>query len=233
MPAQEASSPPREGRTPMEPLTPTDWADLAALHRECLPDSLVSRLGHRYAEAFYRYASRSADERIFVKRDAGRIIGACVVSLRPETLTRRLAFGTPLLWSAFLGVLRPSVAGSLVMSLRPATIEAPVDLPHSLPKILLIFTSARVRSRGAGSALLADCERCLAARGHGRYLVQTIDDEANAALRFYARNGFVERGRCVEQGRRFRILMKEIAAGTHHEGAASGASGEGVLDTHG
>jgi ribosomal protein S18 acetylase RimI-like enzyme len=198
----------------MGQLTARDCSQLADLHRECLPDSLVSRLGGGYARAFYRYVSQSADERVFLRRDADHILSACVLSLAPQTLTRRLIFGTPLLWFAALGILRLSLARWLLASFgRPSA--APHSPPHhSLPEVILIFTAPRGQGRGLGSDLLDECQRVLAARGCSEYRVRTIDDEANAALRFYARNGFVECGRCVELGRPFRILRKRIGVET-------------------
>jgi len=195
----------------MGPLARFDCSQLAALHRECLSDSLVSCLGAAYARAFYRYMSRSPHEQVFIKRDAGQIVSACVLSLSPQTLTRRLAIHTPLLWFVAMGVFRRSVRRALVGSL-PRRSAAPEKAPRSMPEVILIFTMPRVRGRRFGAALLTECDQFLSAQGHGRYLVRTIDDQANAALQFYAENAFVECGRCTERGRPFRLLSREISA---------------------
>jgi ribosomal protein S18 acetylase RimI-like enzyme len=195
---------------PRGPLTPTDCSQLAALHAESLPDSLVVRLGRRYTEAFYRYLGRSDTEQVFLARDGQRVIGACVLSLSPETLTRRLVVHTPLLPFAVLALFRPRLFWSLLGSSRGAS-HGEAALPDDLPEVLLIFTSPTIRSRGLGAKLLAACEQFLAGRGHGRYLVRTVDDAANAALRFYARNGFVPLGRSFQHGRWFQVFQKPIA----------------------
>jgi ribosomal protein S18 acetylase RimI-like enzyme len=198
----------------MGQLTARDCTQLAGFHRECLPDSLVSRLGDGYARASYRYVSQSADERVFHRRDADQIISACVLSLAPQSLTRRRIFGTPLLWFAALGVVRLSLARWLLGSLGRRSAAPYAETPPSLPEVILIFTTPRGQGKGLGSDLLDECERVLAARGSGEYLVRTVDNESNAALRFYAKNGFVECGRCVELGRPFRMLRKRIGAAT-------------------
>ena len=197
----------------MNTLTSTDCLQLTEVHLECLPDSLVSRLGRRYTRAFYRYINLSHNEHVFVERDAERIVSGCVLSLDPGTLMRRLAFGSPLMWFAVLGVLRPSILRLLVGSLGRGEPASQYRVLHSSPEVILMFTAQRARDRGAGSLLLGECERFLTARGYGQYLVRTVDDESNAALRFYAKNGFIECGRCVQYGQPFRILRKEIGDG--------------------
>jgi ribosomal protein S18 acetylase RimI-like enzyme len=204
---------------PARSLAPADCSRIAALHAECLPNSLVVLLGRRYAEAFYRYASRSDRERVFLAREGDRVVGACVLSLSPGTLPRRLLVHTPLLLFAALGILRPGLAGSLLGSSRYEPSQGE-DVPSpGLPEVLLIFTSPTLRSRGLGADLLSCCERFLAGRGQGRYTVRTLDDVANAALRFYARNGFLPHGRSFQHGRWFRVFQKTIAAAPAGEAA--------------
>src|SRR5215468_11379602 len=84
----------------MDRLSPAECGQLAALHCACLPDSQVSQLGIAYATAFYRYVSRSPQEKAFVSRADTEIIGGCVLSLSPTTLRRRLLLHTPLVFHA-------------------------------------------------------------------------------------------------------------------------------------
>src|SRR3974390_2317070 len=91
----------------MEQLTATDCSRLASLHLEALPDSLISELGLRFAASFYRYASRSPVDKVFVARNArGEVSGGCLRSLRRATLHRRLILHTPLLLYALPWFLR-------------------------------------------------------------------------------------------------------------------------------
>ena len=217
--ADVAGPGPRTIDAPPEAPAPADVPRLAALHGECLPDSLVWRLGPSYTRAFYRYLARSGRERVLVARVGGRVVGACVLSLDPGSLTRRLALRTPLLPAALRGLFRPGVARSLLGTGGRAPADGRDDPPRGLPEVLLIFTAAEARGRGVGSSLLAACERSLADRGLAAYVVRTVDDEANPALAFYARNGFQPCGRSFEHGRWFRVLKKAPAA------AADGSAG--------
>jgi GNAT superfamily N-acetyltransferase len=155
--------------------------------------------------------ARSKREHLFVTRVADRIVGACILSLSPESLTRRLALHTPLLWFAALALIRHGLARSMLRGGGHAAVSTHDKPVHDLPEVLLIFTAADARGTGIGSALLSACERTLAARGLTEYLVRTIDDEANAAIRFYTRNGFQNCGHALVHGRWFQVLKKTLA----------------------
>lgn len=202
--------------TSSDELTTTDCSLLAALHIHCLPDSLVSHLGYSYAKSFYRYIRRSQQEFIFVHRNAGQIVSACVLSLSPKTLDRRLIKYTPLLlWVPFRlfrlpvgkivkAILQPKLPAMLGTSVRSSVTF------DRVPEVILIFTAPEARSRGFGSALLDRCESFLLGQGYHHYIIKTFDDETNRALRFYANNGFVERRPFVKYGKPFRLWEKSL-----------------------
>jgi ribosomal protein S18 acetylase RimI-like enzyme len=192
----------------MSELTITDCAQLAALHCEALPDSIVSELGARYARSFYRYLGSSAAERVFVTRDQGEVISGCVLSLRPKTLRRRLLLHTPLALHAVPWFLRNLLNRRHAGASKSAA--APDPVPAHIPELLLIFTAAHARSRGAGAALLEQCEAFLRSRGIGEYAVRTVDEPANRALQFYAKHGFTACGQAYGQGRVFRVFRKGL-----------------------
>jgi GNAT superfamily N-acetyltransferase len=194
----------------MNPLSRDRCRQLARLHLECLPDSAVSRLGLRYAEAFYRYVGRSPHEAVFVEVASDDVAGACVVSLRPKNLRWRLLFRTPLLFRLALNVL-----GTMRVRHEGRRGETPVQGPDPLhastPELILIFTAPRLRSAGIGTRLLGQCERFLEDRGYSKLGVRTVADPGNRALAFYARSGFAECGRSADRGREFQVLMKTFA----------------------
>ena len=191
----------------MTELTSHDCACLANLHRQALPDSTISELPAAYARSFYRYLGTSKDERVFVARNAeGKVVGGCVLSLRRATLHKRLVFRTPLLLYVGPWLLRK------VWKRRPTQTKtlatAPDPLPTDMPELILIFTAAEERSRGIGLSLLRQCEEFLKSRGIREYAARTLEDPANRALHFYARNGFVACGSSTDHGRRFRVFRK-------------------------
>ena len=186
-------------------LDERDIAQLAAAHVDALPESLVSRVGERYARAFYRYLAASPDELILVTRQAGgRLSGACIVSLRPSTLTRRLVTRTPLALHA------PFALGRLPL-VAMATAERGGPSQPDGPEILLIFTAPESRSQGQGAALLARAEALLASRGIRRLFVKTRDDAGNRANGFYRRAGFATLATLSKFGKRLVLFEKAIA----------------------
>jgi ribosomal protein S18 acetylase RimI-like enzyme len=196
----------------MDKLSPAERGQLAALHCASLPDSQVSELGVAYAREFYHYLSRSPFEQIFVARAGDEIIGGCVLSLSPRTLRRRLLLHTPLLFHA-VGWLwrRVSRRGPPALSRRSHPPEGEATVPRHLPELILVYTRAELRSRGTGTGLVTQCEQFLAERGHQEYIVRTVDDENNRALRFYDKNGFLAFSRSADHGRIFRVFRKKVS----------------------
>jgi len=194
-------------------LDRSDSNRLARLHVDSLPESLVSRLGVSYAKRFYRYLAGSKDEFVLVGRDGSEIASACVVSLDPASLNRRLVWHTGLpLWAALRFWRFPWLhLGSSAANGHETTSanRGQSDLAH-LPELILIFTDANARGRGWGSELLARCEVQLSERGIFDYTLKTLDDPANRAIAFYGRHGFAEFERVRKMGKAFRVFRKTI-----------------------
>jgi len=184
-----------------------DIPQLADIHCQCLPDSMVSRIGADYARSFYRYLARSEDELGFLHRDGETVVSACIVSLVPATLERRLLRHTPLVLRAPLAIRRLPIRSMAAKALGRG--DAGVEQPDG-PELLLIFTVAALRSTGIGAATLARCEEELRRRGHARYFVKTLDDPGNRAVPFYRRHGFTQLGTRVNHGKRLGLWEKAL-----------------------
>lgn len=180
-------------------------AQLARMHVAALPESLVSLLGERYARAFYRYCATTSEELLLLEHERGELVGACLVSLEPETLSRRLLTRTPLLLCAPLALPRLPWRAMLLGAVRPAEPKQPPG-----PEILLIFTVPELRSQGLGARLLRSCEQQLLSRGLHRVLVKTRDDAANRALKFYERAQFSPIAARSKYGKRLVLLEKRL-----------------------
>ena len=201
-----SASLPVESPPAPDPIGPVERRSLAALHRECLPDSAVAELGERYAESFYHYIGASAREHVFLNRDSrGDVDAACVFSLESTSLSRRLWCSTPLISSVVRGpqaATRRSLASALSPFPRAHRFEndSGVSLPFDAPEIILIFVEARRRRRGLGRGLLDRGRAWLRASGHHRCLARTRDDPQNRAADFYRAAGFEFRGRSLRRG---------------------------------
>lgn len=192
-------------------LSERDIGVLARLHVESLPDSLISVVGERYARVFYRHLSSSRDEFLYLERGGANgtdVVGACVVSLHPETLNRRLLRTTPLLPMSMMAItrlpLRSIFAKLLAKSRTPAATQP------SGPEIILIFTLPGLRGVGSGTRLLMRAESWLAARGVERVFVKTRDVADNRAIRFYEKAGFRRIASIVKQGKNLALFDKHI-----------------------
>ncbi len=186
-----------------------DIARLARMHVDALPESMVSLFGEPYARAFYRYCASSAEELLLVERERGELSGACLVSLMPDTLSRRLLTRTPLLLFAPLAARRLPLRAMLQGMLRGAARPAEPSTPRA-PEILLIFTIPEARSQGLGARLLARCEQELLSRGLQQLLVRTRDDPANRAIKFYERAQFKRIAARSKHGKRLLLLEKSL-----------------------
>lgn len=208
----------------MRALSREDAASIAAMHLEALPDSVVSRLGRRYAQSFYRYIARSTREVLLVARPGpgSPIVGACALSFDPSSLDRRLLAGSGLIAAL---AIRPHVLAQAYFPEGSNGSALPDRLPDDLmdyPEVVTIFAHAAQRGRGVGTLLLKATERRLRERGLQAYLVKTLDDEGNRALKFYLDNGFTQRARYRKYGRCFRVLAKDVDPATS-EGSKAGS----------
>ena len=183
---------------------------LARMHVEALPESLVSLIGPSYARAFYRYIADSPDERVLLHREHGALVAACIVSLRPETLARRLLTRSPLLLHAPRAVRRLPLRAMA----RSARTPGPAHPQPVGPEILLIFTVASARSAGLGARMLARCEADVATTGYQRLLVKTRDVATNRAIPFYERSGFRRIAQVTKFGKRLLLFEKPVPTTT-------------------
>jgi ribosomal protein S18 acetylase RimI-like enzyme len=160
-----------------------DVEALVRLHRECLPASLLTKLGARALTRFYRLAIASRDEHVWVATDdTGAVAGGCLLSDEPATMSQRLLLGRRL-------VVRASA--------------------HS-PEVTQIFTDGKLRGKGLGAQLLRTCEETLRTRGVRKYFVHTQRDDNEAGIRFYRREGFVQIGESRSFGQPFLVMQKDL-----------------------
>ena len=187
-----------------------DIEKLGRMHIEALPESLVSRVGLRFAKSFYRYIVRSTNEVLFVERDrtdTNILLGACIVSLRPKELNRRLLWNTPLLPLSLPRLPR------LLRNVRSSAKSKDTGIKQSEgPEIILIFVQSNIRSHGCGSRLLIDAEEWLTKNGYKSVFVKTSNDEDNHAIRFYLRFGFNSLGTVISKGKKLILFQKGMGS---------------------
>ena len=195
------------------PLSRADFARLGDLHTRSIPGSLPELLGPRYSKSLYRFLASSRQELLLVERLEGQVESACVVSLEPETLFRRLLLGTlpPLVGAGLLGLRRRAFRRYLRSLLKEKLSGGKSsDLPA--PAIVYVFTSAESRGSGLGARLLDRAAAAMATQGHEAIYVKTLSDPSNRALAFYEREGYQRRRELLEGGQTFTEFARPLAA---------------------
>jgi ribosomal protein S18 acetylase RimI-like enzyme len=207
----------------VERAGPGDLRPLAALHRACLPESILTALGAAGVARYYALAIGSPEERVLVVRGGGPggpLVAGCLLSLAPHTLLRRFALRAP-------GALARELAGGLVSSdaLRrrlvarlgeaarastPGLSGLPPGLPPGLPEVTQIFTDPGQRGQGLGAKLLRAAEAQLRELGQVAYCVHTLRDANDAGIRFYRREGFTEAGTTRSFGDHYLVMTKGL-----------------------
>lgn len=172
-------------QTDQSSLSPQDLERLGQLQVTVLADSLVSRLGPRYAAAYWRFADADPGGFALLDRDSdGTILGAASVSFRPDRLLVTLVLRTPLLFALLPQLTRRWVWKTAIEMLRPAP-----SVLEPLPEVVMLMTDPTRRRLGSGRRLLLGVESRLRQRGINRYCVHTGPSQAEA-LAFYRAQGF-------------------------------------------
>jgi ribosomal protein S18 acetylase RimI-like enzyme len=193
-----------------------DLAPLAALHRACLPDSILSALGDAGVRRYYAFALGSPHEHVLVVREGApggeQAVAGCVLSTAPGTMLVRFARHAP-------AALVRELAGALARSgrlrrrigarLAEAVAARPPSAP-ALPEVTQIFTDPALRGRGLGAILLRGAEAALRQAGHRAYCIHTLRDDNDAGIRFYRREGFSAIGTTRSFGDPYLVMTKEL-----------------------
>lgn len=184
---------------PPERISRDDIRRLAKLQGAILPRSLISRLGNKYVQAFYRFLVRSKLDLLLLERTAkGEITAACVISLDVQTLERRLALHTPLLLYA---AIRPLI---LLQALKHG--GQPKIITGA--ELLLLFVASDARRCGYANKLVSQAETELIKRNIGSYQVRTFNNPKDPAFMFYISRGFECVGSFTARGYEFALMRR-------------------------
>lgn len=190
------------GEVECGPARADELSQVAELHGQCLPTSVLSLLGRGFLQSFYRFCAASPLETVTVARRNGRLVAAAMVSSEPASLNTRLLFKSNLIWAVLThfhvaGVRRAVFGGGEQMDAKP--------------EMVALFTSEDARGLGVGARLVDAVLRNMSALGETCCFVRTFADENNPAYRFYVREGFAPAGVLNAHGEAFALLKKDLA----------------------
>jgi ribosomal protein S18 acetylase RimI-like enzyme len=180
---------------------------LAELHASRIRDGFLATLGRGFLARLYRRIVAFEGAFAFVATDAesGRVIGFTAAAVDTSALYREFAVRDG--WRVGLTVLPHAVRSwrRIVETLRyPGSTEAGV-LPKA--EILAVAVDASAGGRGVGRCVVDAATGELSARGSDAVKVVAGADNA-AALRLYAKCGFVKRARIeVHRGTPSEVLV--------------------------
>lgn len=194
-------------------LEDKDLQRLLQLHRSSLETSVPVLLGNGYMRYFYEFVVSSPEEMLFIKRRAGEIVSAGIVSLKSEDFERRLILSNTLGFLAQV-MLRTFISKGFREYLKRRLVELvkshgirEID-KHRSPEITHLFTAAERRSQGLGEEIMATIEERMKAMGFSRWYVKTFADMDNRAISFYRRCGYTEVDQIVLGGQRYTVFEK-------------------------
>jgi GNAT superfamily N-acetyltransferase len=185
------------------PLSDVDAGRLADMHLAQLPGRMLPLLGHTYLCAFYRYMVKSAQERVFVARSSGPIVGLCIVTEdEPGVLRRAVVATLPIFLRT--AVIRFFTSGEFRRACL-AVLQSGSRSPAN-PLILILFTAPGITGRGVGGSLIAHVARNL----NSEFLfTKTEDEPGNPAISFYKKNGFQLAAKEVYANRAYLSLRRK------------------------
>lgn len=178
--------------------------ELALLHIDSLPDSLLSVIGVGFLEDFYQAALQSKHEDVFVRMVDGHVVACGLFSAEPYSMSKRLIKGR-----MFLAIIGRFWDLSFVYRLM-SVVFAKNAASEVKPELVFFYTASTYRGAGFGREILKDIHAVMSARSIPSYLVKTLSDSGNAAIDFYLRNGF-KKSNCINYaGHEYQLLEIEL-----------------------
>lgn len=192
-------------------LGESDLKRIACLHLESLPEDILPMLGKYYLRCFYRFMSRSDQEKIFLIRSNDSLIHAiCVLTFSSDTLLKRSIIKTLPCFLFFfsLKIIISIEFRRIVFSILKDSCGTKIDGLD--PQITFIFTDPASRGNKLGATLLKMVEDYLKSGRYKELYVKTLDHPENRAAEFYKNNGFGFMKKMAYAGRDYLILKKEL-----------------------
>lgn len=188
-----------------------DWPALLRIHQAALPDSLMARLGPRYAlETLYPAATGHEETLTLAAVDEEGPRGFIMLGSRAWTFKKLLAGKKPAILKAM--AQRPahffSIAGALASSLLRPRFFWEEEPPENSFHLFLIAVDPRIQHKGLGTILLEHGLREAGARFNSRFCL--VEARTDSAIRFYLKNGFRRIGREIRAGTAYEKLLRAL-----------------------
>ena len=179
--------------------TREDLKQVAAVHKNCFPDSFSTALGEKLLVKFYTEYMTSVPELFLVAEEEGKICGFCMGYYCEENPYMKLFFKHNLLAAGL------RIAGQLLIGNKAAWKKLTATFSKKAEfkplgeeyktgvqdgDLLSICVLPQTRGSGAAQELISTYENILQNRGR-KYCILTVAVDNPRAIRFYERNGYV------------------------------------------
>lgn len=193
-----------------ESISQSELSQITRLHIDSLEDSMLTTLGKSVVQNYYKFISESRNDCLFYVKEGDNVIGACMISHKPNSVTKRMAKQYPIviLSSVLKQVLLSGKKRKKIFQFLNKN-ESPKAIIN-LPEVIQIFTDSNYRNKRIGSRLLEQVERYLKSRNENRYYLKTLDNIDNLALHFYRKRNFAEVGKSEIGGRPYVYFKKDF-----------------------
>ena len=210
----------------LRPMRSRDAEDLATLRLATAEAGLLTVIGRRPLEVFFRLAADDPDTIGFVAREDGPLLGYALCTTAAVRLQRSAIRSSPRLWlaAAALAIRDPRLLGSAIRRLR--ALASPRRVPQDVEPALRLFDIAVTqdsRGRGLGRRLLDATIAAARERGYPAMGLSVLADNERA-LRLYGSSGFVPNQRGVrDDGQTYITMRLSLKMSGEPEGSDAGS----------
>ncbi len=191
-------------------VSDSEFSQIKKLHILSLEDSMITLLGENVVENYYKFVSESEDDCLFLVNEKENVIGTCMLSHKPNSVTKRMAKKYPflILFAVLKQILISSKNRKKIFQFLLKKSESPKSI-LGLPEVIQIFTDINYRNKKIGTRLIEQVETHLKNRNENKYYLKTFDDPNNLALLFYKKRNFREVGKNVISERPYVYFIKD------------------------
>lgn len=185
--------------------------ELAKIHCDSLPGSLISSLGPNIVKRYYKFLIKSNEEHFFFIKEKEQITGHCVVSMAPDSLMKRFFIGDIF---SIMGSVIKNVWFSRKNRLRIFSFTYQIAKPppeiKGIPELVQICTSSLYRNKKIGTKLLLLAEEFLCFNKAKSYYIKTGSDRSNKALYFFEKKSFLPISKTTIAGKSYVYMIKQL-----------------------
>ncbi len=171
--------------------TEADVDGIVAIHNVAFPDFFLTKLGNSFLRLYYKSMCRCEDAVTLCAFDEGKIVGFSTTAIKSAGFNTRLIKDNMVgfMWEATkLLFTKPMSLIHLAKNMSKTGSE--VEDNGEYAELFSIGVSPYCQGKGAGSKLLVETERMLAAKGVKKNSLTTDKYDNDSTIAFYQRNGY-------------------------------------------